>query len=412
LIPPSPQKPHIILHAGGPKTGTSSIQRTFHPQKSSISQKILSELPFQMLARQSSPADFDPECNQGRNLDLIWGKRLDEVLINKWKLDLKRQTARNANYSRVSYVFSAERAGAPQLNMRRCKQLAELLTAFGTVTKVLYYARPLLALSLSLGLQQVKAFAIKPLSGRLFHRIGKISCTHVVDKYNYFRASYPDSQIDFRVFSKGELDGSDVRLDFAGQLATAKNLLELLRLELLALPSANESIDLPALLIMNKMYNILEIPENTRIPSLFNQFLSLGSWKGPRCSLLDLYTEDQIKFLHAKSLEEIEMIRDMAQPTRLDCFKRMADQFVHMLPPLQDCLNRNSAENNLDSYTFKLTCSQRFLLQDALARLEGSFLDSCVEHRCLKVILESVLDQEHLAVEVFPVVYSAGLKLS
>jgi hypothetical protein len=399
--------PHIILHAGGPKTGTSSIQRTFDPQGSPIYQRILSErilsdLPSQMLA----------PYNQGRNLDLLWGKQLDEASINKWKLDLKQQMARSANSGRVAYVFSAERAGAPQINARRSKQLAELLTSVGTVTNVLYYARPLLSLSLSLSLQQVKAFAIKPLSGKLFHRIGRISCTHIVDKYNFFRECYPDSQIDFRVFRREELEGSDVRLDFASQLATAKNLLELLRPELLALPSANESIDLPALLIMTKMHNILEIPENTRIPPLFNQFLSVGSWKGPRCSLLDLYTEDQIKLLHANSLEEIDSISDMAQASKLNWFIKLADHFSLLLPTLQDCLNRNSVENDLDSYTFKLTSTQRFLLQDAIAILEDVRLNSNEAHRCLSSILESDVDQDHLAVEVFPVIYSAGLKLS
>lgn len=412
MISTSPTKPRIILHAGGPKTGSSSIQRVFHPQKSPLSQSILSDLPFQMLTRQAASADFGPKCNQGRNLDLIWGTELNEALINKWKLDLKQQTTESAKSGRVVYVFSAERAGAPQLNVRQSKQLAELLISIGTVTKVLYYVRPLLALSLSLGLQQVKAFAIRPLNGMLFHRIGRISCTHIVDKYKYFKACYPDSQIDFRVFSRSELEGSDVRLDFASQCATPTNLLDRLRLELLSLPSANESIDLPTLRIIAKLYNILVIPENTRIPSLFNQFLSLGSWKGPRCSLLDLYTEDQIRLLHAKSIEEIARLRDMAQASKLIWFSKLADHFSLQLPTLQDCLNRNSVENDLDSYTLKLTSTQRFLLQDAIAILEDVSLNSNEVHRCLSLILESDVDHDHLAIEVFPVIYSAGLELS
>lgn len=230
-----------------------------------------------MLTRQAPPSDFnlDPKCNQGRSLDLIWADQFDEVSINKWRLGIKQQTAGSINSGRVAYVFSAERAGAPQLNEKRSKQLAELLKSIGTITKVLYYARPLLSLSLSLGLQQVKALAIRPDSGTLFQRIGKISSSHVVDKYNYFSTCYPDAQIDFRVFSRSELEGSDVRLDFASQCATATNILERLRLELLSLSSANESIDLPAFRIIARLYNILEIPEKPGfLLSLINLFLA------------------------------------------------------------------------------------------------------------------------------------------
>lgn len=242
---PSSQS-NIILHAGGPKTGSSSIQRTFHPRNSQISSQILSCLPFRMMTRISSASDFRPECNQCINLDLIWGKQVDEVSICKWKQDLRRQIRGSAGPTET-YVFSAERAGAPQIDKLKCSQLAALIESIGLVPKVIYYARPLLGLCLSLGLQQLKAFAIRPISGRLFSRIGKISPTHIIDKYTYFRECYPDAIIDFRTFIRCQLEGSDVRLDFAAQLGTPTELLELLGIELLAQPSINESIDLPVL---------------------------------------------------------------------------------------------------------------------------------------------------------------------
>lgn len=102
----------------------------------------------------------------------------------------------------------------------------------------------------------------------------------------------------------------------------------------------------------------------------------------------------------------------MAQTTKLNWFIKLADHFSALLLPRQDCLSRNSVENDLDSYTFKLTSPQRFLLQDAIGRLEDFGLDSSEAHSCLSAILELDVDDDHLAVEVFPAIYSVGLKLS
>ena len=402
----------IILHAGGPKTGTSSIQRTFNPKNFSINGCDLKNIPFKMLTRRLSAEDFSAECNQGRAFKHIWGNSIDLVMVDEWRNDLLSQITRETNHKNISYVFSAERAGAPKIDLLKSKQLAEFLCTIGRVNEVLYYARPLKSLYLALGLQQIKAFAIRPKHRKLFAINENISITHITDKYRYFKDLYPDAKINFRVFQRRCLKNSDIRLDFAEQLSTSKEMLDKIRLELNKTPNSNKSIDLPVLKILTKLYEDFNVQENTRVSSLFLQFLSLGNWSGQPCTLLDIYTEEQVNIIKTRSQEEIEHLNNIFKVGSIKWLGEFTERFTQSLILEEEHLAQDNYKREELSYKFKLTLSQQILLKQALKIFKECICDSSREFRIIESTLEKPMNYEHPAVEVFEAVYKAGIKLS
>lgn len=402
----------IVLHAGGPKTGSSSIQRCFHPSEPLISKSLFDSLPFRLLHRPDSKLDYRPRANQAPFLDFCWQNVSSSTDIENWK---KHYLCQIADISEqpfgLKFVFSAERAGAPRLNLFKAQRLALFLESIAPVSRVLYYARPFISLCLSLGLQRVKSFAIRPRGGSLFQTFKLVQSNHIVDKYDLLSACYQDSSILFRAFNRNLLAGNDVRVDFATHLNTPDEIVESLCSELSRISFANESIDLPVLILITKIYEDLSIPEKSQVPSFFNQFISVGNWSGPPCSLIDLFSPEEINYMYCKSLEEIAALKSFSLKG-VNCLAHIAEAFSAQLLPKEYYLTTDHRNVDIDSYSFTMTIAQRKLVEGAIRLMEIYHCLSRNEYQVLASILDDSLDTPYLAIDTLPILFSVGKMLN
>lgn len=286
------ERPLILLHAGGPKTGTSSIQRFFDSRDPSpLSQDLKDCLPFQLLLSNSS-------SNLSKLTHNIFSNNLgSQQSIHR---DLILDQISDAGMQKVS-VFSAEHAGFPFLSFVQAHRLYSFLSCLGDV-KVLFYIRNAIDLSLSLYAQNIKAHGIRN-TERFFDSFEKGGGALRILLCFYYL--YGKDNVKSIFFERNSLYRRDVRLDFAFQLG-ADSLMQDLAEAALAEPSTNEKIDYQTYRILANLYRRHKIlPQERQPPKRFIQFVTVGSWNGLPLCHRDFIDPAQIRRLYNLTLREI-----------------------------------------------------------------------------------------------------------
>lgn len=390
--------PSIILHAGGPKTGSGSIQRAFNPQakEPQIRQSLLDQLGFRFLH-----SKLNTSANLGRLHNGLVDAKYTDMEINAWRQWLLSQIKKSGCHSQ--YVFSAESAGSPKLRYDRAARLASFIESLGTMSHVIYYARPIMSLSLSLGLQNLKAGASQASIGT----VARIHPNHIVTKYNIFKELYKDAKITFSCFERAKLVGCDIRLDIASRLGSSKQNLKLIKRDLSSVPPANEKIDRPILLIMRRIYGQLLTSESTAVPPIFNMFITMGKWCGPACTHLDLYSPAELEQLYEASIQEISSLKEAG-----NTFGQLAHFFEKSLLPKQNYMVSDRDPIDLSSYQFKMTLSQRDAIRKIRSKMRKMSLTTLPEYRRLSSILSDSHQTEYMALEILPDILTASMKVT
>lgn len=102
--------PHLVVHAGGPKTGSGSIQRAFNPRKPQISQDLLEKLGFQFLFSKNGITS-----NLGGLVTGISAGHLSSTEVVEWRQFFLSQYGLSTDPESKLFVFSAELLGGPRL---------------------------------------------------------------------------------------------------------------------------------------------------------------------------------------------------------------------------------------------------------------------------------------------------------
>lgn len=299
----------ILLHSGGPKTGSGSIQRFYSKDLPALfsSQGISRTMPFALLSQKPGGVG---SANMGKLTNPVMkgigggsNQILSEVIVDY-------HNRRLSNGLPNTLVISAENAGYPALTFAEASRLAELLKEHTIKPiKVVYYVRPLMDLSLSLIAQNIKAAA----SFKYARSIAKrLTGDHCARKYCYFRHLY-GNQVYFYPFGRGLLHGADVRLDFASKISS-KELANELQSFAQQVPSSNAKINLPILKILRQLYASFSLDNQNRPPTLFNQFITEGQWEGSSLVHRDLFSSAVIQTLYANALEEAITLQHIGLP--------------------------------------------------------------------------------------------------
>ena len=391
--------PHIILHAGGPKTGSGSIQRAFNPREPQISKDLLDKLGFQFLLSRVGNTS-----NLGKEVADVTHCKLSSQQIIELRAHFLSQIDREINSELPDLVFSAERIGRPLLSAGQAIRAADFLNTLGTVKRVIYYSRPIMSLALSLGLQYAK-------TGR-YHAITEIlelSPGHIVDKYLMYSSGYKQAQISFCRFDRQALLGGDVRIDIASRISSLGDYLDDLEAQIRMVLPANEKIDLPILILLKKIYHEAVFSRGLNVPQLFINFITMGKWAGPPCMLLDLYTSEEIEIL--SQLSDLEVLAISSAGINSD-FLKLADSFRDSLMPKSYYMNRHEFAGDLGSYRFKMTGAQRNIIRIMLSKMRKMSLRRSLEFRILLPIVSDPLDSDYYASELLPSILNCALLIS
>lgn len=387
----------IVLHAGGPKTGSGSVQRAFNPQKPQISQTLLEELEFQFLFAKAGIS-----ANLGGLVgDLSAGRMSTQEMLG-WKQHLSSQLSRFNKLDSRAYIFSAEFSGAPRLTHERSARVAYFLDALGTIRQVIYYARPLMSLPLSLGLQKAKSGN----SHNLYH-IPRIRPSHIVDKYLMYSSHYEKAEISFCCFDRNLLLGNEVRIDFASRLSSSGKCPPNLEAEINLIPSSNEKIDLPILKLITKLYQEAGFGPDSKVPALFINFLTMGRWTGAPCTLLDLYSPEEIEGMYQNSILEISTLRNFTVNSSLS---GIADFFQESLKSKDYYMVRHTVHSSdLSAYQFRMTDAQRNIIGGICSKMRKMSLTKLKEFKTLSSIANDTIDACYCAEEILPIVLNAAM---
>jgi hypothetical protein len=282
----------LVLHAGGPKTGSGAIQKFYQKLKKSKS-NISDRLEFSFLSDQSS-----------FNL----GKIVNQIFKGNFRYSLEEFLSVSSGSvpdNCSTLIFSAERAGAPGQSDVRSNNLSRFLKSLYPVT-VLYYVRPTMSLSLSLYLQTCKAsgtFNSNDLIKNLTRN--QYGVATLVERFNHL---YGVENVQIIPFKRELLACQDIRVDFAKRLNSDKDVVEALARVANKTPSPGGQVDFQMLNILKSIYTKNMVTRNNKTPRLFNQFCTDGSWAGDKVIHTDVFTNDEIKALHETSVAEFEKL--------------------------------------------------------------------------------------------------------
>jgi hypothetical protein len=391
--------PHIILHAGGPKTGSGSIQRAFNPQKPQISKDLLNNLGFRFFYSQKGITS-----NLGGLVSQLFSGNLSSYELTQWKHAFSEQIRDPINSRSPAFVFSSERMGSPHLGEVRSDRVVEFVKSLGSVEHVIYYARPILSLALSLGLQHAKSG-----KSQAINSMTKIRDRHIVDKYLMYSSSYEHAQISFCRFDRQALLGGDVRIDIASRISSLGDYFDDLEAQIRMVPPANEKIDLPIFLLLKKIYHEAVFSQGLNVPQLFINFITMGKWAGPPCMLSDLYTSEEIEILH--QLSDLEVLALGSAGTNSG-FLSLADSFRDSLMPKSYYMNSHESAGDLGSYRFKMTGAQRNIIRIMLSKMRKMSLRQSLEFKILLPIVSDPLDADYCASELLPSILNCALLIS
>lgn len=391
--------PRIVVHAGGPKTGSGSIQRAFNPRKPQISQDLLEKLGFQFLFSKNGITS-----NQGGLVTDISAGHLSDTEVVEWRQFFLSQYGRLTNPESKLFVFSAERMGAPRLTSERSARVAEFINTLGIVKQVVYYARPIMPLALSLGLQRAKNGKT-----RAIDMMTQVNPQHIVNKHMMFSSGYDQAEINFRRFDRHSLGGSDVRIDIASQLCKSGESISDLEKQLSLVSSANEKIDLPMLLLLKKLYREAGFGEKIKVPQVFINFITMGKWAGLPCTHADLYTSDEIEAMYQLSILEVSSLQSAGTNSSL---QRIGDYFQDSLRPKDHYMARRGHVNDLDAYSFSLTEAQRNIIRIMLSKMRKLSLRRSAEFKALLPLESETSGAQYCASEMLPVILRASLLVS
>lgn len=391
--------PRIVVHAGGPKTGSGSIQRAFNPQKPQISKDLLEKLDFQFLFSKQGITS-----NLGGLVNDLYTGHLSSYELEQWRQFFFTQFALPFDLKSRSFIFSAERMGSPHLTLVRCARAAEFVNSLGRVTEIIYYGRPLISLALSLGLQKAKSGDTRGIA-----RMINVSPRHIVDKYLMYASSYNHAKISFYHFDRQALLGADVRIDIASRICKFDNSLPDLEAQISLIPPANEKVDLPILLILKRLYQENSFRQDSTIPQIFINFITMGKWAGPPCALSDIYTYDEIEALYQISTQELSELRRANFNASLIS---LADFFHESMKPKDCYITSQAYVDDSEPYGFRLTEAQRNIIHIILSKMRSLRLRKSAEFKILLPLETDTLDKCHCANELVPIILKAAMLIS
>ena len=282
----------LVLHAGGPKTGSTAVQMFFKELRQKKI-KPSDQLRFSFL---SDKKTF--------NLSKV----AHQIFTGDFRCSLDkflRTSSGSVPDICSSLIFSAEHAGAPGQSDVRSNNLSRFLKSLYPVT-VLYYVRPTMSLSLSLYLQKCKAsgtFNSNALIKNLTRN--QYGVATLVERFNHL---YGVENVQIIPFKRELLACQDIRVDFAKCLNSDKDVVEALARVAKKTPSPNAQIDLEIFNILKSIYTKNIVTRNNAPPRPFIQFCTSGSWAGDKVIHTDVFTDDEIKVLHETSMAEFEKL--------------------------------------------------------------------------------------------------------
>ncbi len=389
----------IVLHIGGPKTGTGSIQRAFNPQKPQVSLDLLDKLGFQFLYSKNNISS-----NLGPLVNNLSSENLTTFEKKEWAQSFDLQFDQLKKSQSKSFVFSAERLGDPRINRVSCGRTSEFINSIGNVIEVIYYSRSIMSIALSLGLQHAKSGKSKGIRG-----MTSIKPTHVVDKYRMYSSEYTSAKMGFYNFERNSLRGGDVRLDIAYRLARYENYLPQLEAELVALPNANEKIDRSMLSILRSLYHKNGIDDIKKVPPIFVNFITMGKWTGSPCIHSDLYTAEEIKILYQLQNQEISILREFGADSNLG---KISKAFEKTLKPIDYYMDAEPSKVEIDTYCAEITNAQLTCIRILLSKMRKLSLRNSQEFKALLSFESDPMSKTFLVTEMLTYVLSASLLVS
>jgi hypothetical protein len=379
-------QPQIILHAGGPKTGSSSIQEFYNDNTQSLHPKEHSlDLPFAFL-----------KDGNGNNLSRL-ADSIQRGVANEARIFaiLNSQIAKKSRNREILNVFSAEHAGNPGLDFLQAYRLSTFLGTLGSVS-VLYYIRPLIDLSLSLYAQGLKASAqlsAEPYLKRFM--MGDGGARHIL----YFNQLYGPDNVQTVPFSRDEFVDGDIRVDFASRLG-AKSFIDSIKEAASEVPSINEKIDWPMFMILRKIYISQGLHRGNTPPASFIQFITVGNWNGDRLCHRDLFSPAQIRLLHKLSQDEFCACQALS---------------IKMPGPTKDVAyyldGKNRKDVNLDDYLISLTEAQHKHLTGICNKFRRQFSDNNL-NATLQKYLQFSKDETFRAVPLLSAILKACIMIN
>lgn len=261
-----------------------------------------------------------------------------------------------------------------------------------------------MSLALSLGLQRAKKG-----KDQVIDNMTQVNPQHVVNKHMMFSSGFGHAKINFRRFDRHSLGGSDVRIDIASQLCKSGESISDLEKQLSLVSSANESIDLPMLLLLKKLYREAGFGEKIKVPQVFINFTTMGKWAGLPCTHADLYTSDEIEAMYQLSILEVSSLQSAGTNSSL---QRIGDYFQDSLRPKDHYMARRGHVNDLDAYSFSLTEAQRNIIRIMLSKMRKLSLRRSAEFKAFLPLESETSGAQYCASEMLPVILRASLLVS
>ena len=270
----------ILLHAGGPKTGTDSIQRCFGYYAANNFKWIADD--FELL----KPVDFNTS-NLSSITHRIEQDHTQAITISREGFITKQKLSKGfAELNEKHYVFSSEQAGRPSLTPDRAKKQYEYLRYYCDQPRVLYYMRDPMSQCLSLITQIIK-------EGLDYHKVlpqflkGQPNMRNVLT----FDALYGTSNVMCVPFDPSKFRNNSILYDFCDRLGMTDDKMNISSF-LERFNNTNNSPPLNLLCLLRDIYKRLNMPQNTRMH--FLNALSDVSLAGPKAVLSDFLSSEQI----------------------------------------------------------------------------------------------------------------------
>lgn len=337
-------KTRLILHAGGPKTGSSSIQECFSPMQSNLPIDLIGKLGFRLITHQKTS-----------NLSII----TDDLQLRRHSLDeygllvqdVKEQIKQGELQGDTTFVFSSEHAGRPNLKFSEAAQMRKFLGLLAVDSEVLYYLRPLISFATAYYVQILKECALYPRFGFEILSSNDIAANRII----HFHHLYSRDRVNVVLFDPTRLFDTDIRIDFI-QRITGEPVSRLLKEAVAASEIFNSSISLQLYNILFGLYLEAGLAEPKRPPLSFVNFIDSGKWPGDSITLNDIFDEHQCAFIADQAISEYDSCSylgiDMPCPGKQGPYAR-----------------RKVEEQEILEYNFVLTQRQREVLEDLMTRL-------------------------------------------
>lgn len=282
----------LLLHAGGPKTGTDSIQRFFGYHAANHFKWIANH--FELVKRTDYPtANLSSFTDRIENHYNQATQTAIETFISKQ--DIRSQLSA---FKDKPLVFSSEQAGRPSLTPMLGKKQYQYLLQYSNNPYVLYYIRNPLSQCLALLTQSIKA------GGGTNNVLPQfLKCQPNMKNILIFDALYGKANVICAPFDPINFHKQNILFDFCERIGKVDRITNI-DILIQGFKNTNNGLPLVMLRLIQDAYQRVSIPHHSRM-TLLNSFSTIR-FAGRKPLHSDFMSVDQIACLSESATNEYE----------------------------------------------------------------------------------------------------------